>query len=800
MIRTRTRRPSTHQWIAHITCSLAFLTCAGNSSVSAQNRLIDGDPFDEITLDEANGNAVLKTLPLELKNRVVPEKPDPLSMLRLRLVDQPKRYYDCEWQYIVKVRLFEQIVLEEAEKLTAEGDFNQAYEYYGFLLTNHPNFSGLQEAIDSYLYKHASFELKAGRSENALALLTELAQRNQHAPDLARAYEAVASRVIAERLKQHRFAAARGTIDLVREKFPNAPMAKVEKLREQMIAEATALYETARKALAAKQLRDARIASHKALAVWPDVDGVRELAQEIDRKYPVAVIGVTQPAAAATGRTIDDWPSRRIARLLARQWVELVGFSSEGGVYRSPFGGMTRDDAGTRWLIQLRPEIPTDTGATLTGYEVARELLALAERAPDERNRSWQDVFRSVAVKQVFGVQIELARPLVRPERLLEMTEAFPVPWPRRAPAPSAKASGQEPPASLSAGPAAAPLYVRPYELSDVGQETRFIANRKYFAFDSSQPQELIEQRFTDPDDALQALRRGEIDLLDRVMPWDVGTLASNETIAVDRYLLPTVHGLVPNLRQKAAANRTLRRAILYGLNRDMILARALLGGRTQEGSMVVSGPFAAGASSGDAAGYGSDRAIEPVEYEPRLAMALFALAMKELHPDAKANAPPGSRTQSLILAHAAEPVSRLACAAIIEQLKRVGIDMEAREFDSANNGPGDDYDFLYTELAAWEPVADARRLLGEQGLAGSCSPYMSLALAKLEQAVTWKEIHRRLGEVHRIAANEVVVIPLWQTVNHYAYRRGAADVGKQVVELYQNVEQWKQTQPVAAR
>jgi hypothetical protein len=76
----------------------------------------------------------------------------------------------------------------------------------------------------------------------------------------------------------------------------------------------------------------------------------------------------------------------------------------------------------------------------------------------------------------------------------------------------------------------------------------------------------------------------------------------------------------------------------------------------------------------------------------------------------------------------------------------------------------------------------------------------MSLALSKLEQAVSWQDIRRRLGEVHRIAADELVVIPLWQTVNFYAYRRTAADVGKKVVSLYQNIERWKQPAEVAAR
>ena len=46
-----------------------------------------------------------------------------------------------------------------------------------------------------------------------------------------------------------------------------------------------------------------------------------------------------------------------------------------------------------------------------------------------------------------------------------------------------------------------------------------------------------------------------------------------------------------------------------------------------------------------------------------------------------------------------------------------------------------DDVDLLYAELYAWEPLVDAQRLLGNNGLAGGCSLYMGLALRQLDQA-----------------------------------------------------------------
>ena len=757
---------------------------------SAQDRLIDVEPFDEITLNAQNGNAVLKTLPLELRNRVVPEVRT--GKIRLRLVDRPKRLFECDWQNITKVRLFEQMVLEDAEKLTAKGSYDEAFEYYDFLGRNYPKVAGLSPSIDHYLYKHASAELKAGRSEHAFVLLTELVDRKPDVPNLDRAYESVTARVIAERIKEERYDAARGAIALAEAKFASTALAKVIAQRDALIAEATELRDTAQRELAGGQLRKAQLASNKAITIWPELKGIRELAGEIARMYPVSTVGVFQPVSAATGRAMDDWASRRVSRLLTRQLVELNGFSAEGGIYRSPLGSLARDDSGVRWSIQLRSEIITDNGSPLNGYDIARQLLALPLRNSPTIYDAWRDVFRSVTVKQVYGVQIELGRPLVRPERLLESAEANQVPWPN---------------APTDQSPVTTPGFLRPYQLGSIGEETRFDANRQYFGYGGSQPREIIEYHFVDADEAMKALRRGEVDVLDRVCPWDLGLLTNSETIAVDRYLLPTVHVLIPNPQREPAANRTLRRAMLYGINRQAILDQALMAGREQDGTRVVSGPFVAKSSVNDVVGYGNDEAIQPANYEPRLAIALYSVAVKELNPEPKAadpkkkEAPPVKKLDGpLVIAHLAEPVARLACTGIVEHLKRVGIEAVTQEFDGSKGGPGNDYDFLYAELAAWEPVADARRLLGEQGLTGGCSAYMSLALAKLDQAVTWKDIRRRMAEVHRIAANELVVIPLWQTVNFYAYRRGTADVGKLNVTLYQQVEQWKQTQPVAAR
>jgi hypothetical protein len=52
--------------------------------------------------------------------------------------------------------------------------------------------------------------------------------------------------------------------------------------------------------------------------------------------------------------------------------------------------------------------------------------------------------------------------------------------------------------------------------------------------------------------------------------------------------------------------------------------------------------------------------------------------------------------------------------------------------------------------------------------------------------------VRERLNEIHRIASNDLPVIPLWQTVNYYAYRTDLKGIGDSLLTLYQHVDQWR--------
>jgi hypothetical protein len=284
--------------------------------------------------------------------------------------------------------------------------------------------------------------------------------------------------------------------------------------------------------------------------------------------------------------------------------------------------------------------------------------------------------------------------------------------------------------------------------------------------------------------------------MLDRVNPWTLASLRADPRVVVEPYALPLVHCLIPNLRRPLMSDRNFRRALAFGIQRQAILNQ-LLGGAQIPGCVVTSSPFPLGISVNDPMGYASDETIEPRPYEPRLAKALSFVALETYSKLQQGKGKELKTVPKLTLAYPPDEIARLACASIKIQLGLVGIPIELRVLDSPlPTKIPDDVDLMYAELAMWEPVIDARRLLGENGMVGQCSSYMSLALRQLDEASEWVQVRGSLRRVHRLAHDDIAVVPLWQLIEHFAYRDNLRGVAPRPVTLYQNIEQWRPASP----
>jgi ABC-type transport system substrate-binding protein len=191
---------------------------------------------------------------------------------------------------------------------------------------------------------------------------------------------------------------------------------------------------------------------------------------------------------------------------------------------------------------------------------------------------------------------------------------------------------------------------------------------------------------------------------------------------------------------------------------------------------------------------YAYNGQVAPRPFEPRLAAILATVAWANVQNPEGKDQPPPSELPKLVLAHSNDSLIRVACQAIQGHLQRAGISLVLAELSAEELQSGRaDYDLRYAELAVWEPVTDARLITGPGGLAdGVRSAHLDSALARLDEATNWNDVRTRLNELHEIAHHELPVIPLWQTVNFFAYRASLQGIGQSPMTLYQNIDQWQ--------
>ncbi|HEY2148866.1 MAG TPA: hypothetical protein VGH32_13075, partial [Pirellulales bacterium] len=269
----------------------AFLTAVSlvllsTTTLADEAPLYEQEPYDTIKLDEANRNAELKVLPLDLADRIVPAHPKPTDELEIRLIERPKKSYQVAWESIVSITLFEQRVLDEAERLVEAKKLDEAFPYYEILTRRYPKMPALAASYNKFLMAGAREAFKQEKYDECLALATDLFTRNADYPGVAVAILRAAEKLIDRRFSEEDFTAARLLVAQTSDRLKDlaAPLAATwnDKLR----AKAVALVAEAKQHVRSNHYDLARRDVRLALAAWPETEEACALAAEIQLKHP----------------------------------------------------------------------------------------------------------------------------------------------------------------------------------------------------------------------------------------------------------------------------------------------------------------------------------------------------------------------------------------------------------------------------------------------------------------------------------------------------------------------------------
>jgi len=742
-------------------------------------RLLDRQAFDRITLNAANQHAKIDVQLLEFPDRKVPDPLPESGTLEVRRLSEPSVVYSLNWSAVAKIQQFEDLLLEEAENLVKRQELDEAFVYLDFLHIHYPKLDRLSSVTEDYLYRDAIHSFSQERFDESLAILLSLHDKNPRRRGLDRAVEGVSDKLIANHLANRDFQAAREGLELLRQGFSNLKLSNITTWEGKFREGAERQLNTAREEKDAERYTEARQALRRALAILPDLTEAHEMLRELDRISPQMVVAVAQHGTANPYNSSKVWANNRVGRLTVPRLIEMVGFGAEGGNYGSRWADISADDAGLRLDVTLNSQA---LEAGITPESLAVEILRVADPRSESYREDFASVFSRVEINRGQTVSVHWLHSHVRPEALLDI------------PLSRLINSGNLPGEYRAAIDPEEPATTR-YDLVTP------------FPWRAA-PQVVVERAVNNSEAVQAALSSGDVDVVDKLGFWEQQQLRDLPGVSVASYRLPTVHVLIPNYSKPLLNRREFRRALCYGIDRQRILNEIVLGGQTQAGFRVLSAPLPAGIAINDSVGYAYKQDLQPRPYEPRLAAVLATIANTAIAKQAEGNGDPSAETEEgeeakppakmepLVLAHPPEPIVRAACQMFERQLSAIGIPVKLVELSAnsesahSENVP-EDWDLMYTELTMWEPLVDARRLLGPSGLAGRCSPPMNLALMELDRATNWNNARAGLHRVHQVAFDDLPVIPLWQTVNYFAYRTTLEGIGDRPVSLYQNIPEW---------
>jgi tetratricopeptide (TPR) repeat protein len=750
---------------------LVTMMCALlGAQLGLSQRLLDQERYDVLMV---RGARPLKVLPIPLPGRRVPSDPDPQAKLTIRLLDDDEREFAILWKDIESIQLFEQLLLTEAERLTEAEEFDEAFAYYYRLDTSYNGMEGLDASLNRFLYSEARSLARSRDYAKALSSIEELYQRApdfrfaQNSLELRTFLNRLVDRMVSEYVEAGEYAAARSTVVRIAKEYEELPSADrwIDRLQELAVERRG----TATAQLGNQEYRAAIETVREMLEIWPEVAGAAALESELGRRFPSVTVGVLQSADRHDSFRLDHWGDARVGGLVHRSLVDFLGPGPEGGQYQFAFGLVERSDDLRSLTFRLNQQA-IESGTT--GYELANSLLDMASPSSARYRIGWGSLVKSLAVEDVNRIRVELRRPFLVPEALLHSSPV--------------RDSEQRPNQTDLAGDGLFRI------VASAGAELRFAA--KSFR-PGDRLAEVIEVKFDTAQQAIESLKRGRIDVVDRVFPADAvrmrDEVTSTSPIQVDQYALPTVHLLIPNEDNPFLADPAFRRALLFAIDRESILRRELLGGHDVSGCRVISGPFPIGAGGRDPLAYAYDATIEPRSYRPELASLLASVAVDRVTNRETETAEEAPVLTPVVLGYPALETARIACQAIAGQLKVVGVECTLLEFPRGETRDSN-VDLTYVEVAIQEPLVDAERLLGFQGMCALRNPHVAHALRYLNKARNWSEVSEGLFRIHRVVHDEVAVIPLWQMTNFFAYNKRLRNVGDRPLRLYENIDQWR--------
>jgi len=779
--------------------------------------LIKAEPFDWIVLKR--DSLVINALPLQprpdtLKRRQAER--DELDNKRRRTRDENLRLKELRrlvvqisgdpTDYVLKpddvreIISYEQLMLERADLLIEEGNTVDAYNLVDRVEQLVPDWEQTKLRLHSLLFRESEIRRSEGKPFAALALLRQLHQLEPNYPQVSKIVGEINREFIDQAIGRGDYAEARWHIQRLVDEFPDHPVAlqgikAIELVALEQLELATQLWEQ-------QKPREATRTARAADRIWRMRGDRRVQLQRIIARHQ------TVRVAVESFDTQSVFPVPLSATRRHRELVELSLFEPEKfneiTYYRSAFiEDWEPRDLGRSVTFQLRSsKAYWQSQPLLTASQLADSLVPRLDPSSPEYDPRLDSFIAGYSVKSPSRIEIRFSRVP------LNLAALFRIP---------VKEAVSDNDQQEGAGSGR-------FVLKDSSESERSYVRRLPEPDNLNSIQyhiaEIIERKYNSRHRIIQAFKRGEVDVIASVKPWEVADIEDSDIGFVKQLAAPVSHVIVFNPDSVVARSTQLRRALSFAIPRQYILSKVILGGSDAKLGRVSSSPW-------PSSSYASDPLIESPPFDLRLAFALKFAAEEQLRIPAKqqlvreakqATLDAGERWEEPIwrkenaelLAAAgsdiklpklkilceSDEVMREAAEQMIRYWSRIGFevdllprDVTAEELES--------WDFLYRRSHIEEPLLDLWPVLLtdetlDVRLLGSYPDWMRQDLTLLDYAGSFRIARDRLFRMQRNMAAQAFLIPLWEVNQYVARRKIVTGFPKEhMASVYHNATRW---------
>jgi peptide/nickel transport system substrate-binding protein len=670
---------------------------------------------------------------------------------------------------IKRVEYFEDMVMAEADRLMRRRDFARAFEHLLAVRQRDPRWPGLDDHVNRFLYEEGSAALIDSDDDRGLRLLGELHARKPDYPALADKLATAYGGRLNKAFDVGVYVRARQILHDLEQLTPDHAIVRDSKQR--FIKKAQGLLDEGLKKTGGERVD----MLSEALRIWPALPGAAAAYEEAFAALPTLTVAVWD-----LPRPVAPWvlspATERVSRLL---YLPVLAADSEAALQGNQSGqlaaNVNKADLGRRFELKIRPGFTWSDGSRpVSAIDLVRALADRANPRCPGYNARWANLLQEIVAQDDSQVEVRLNRSFLRPETwLLGPIGPAHAAWDGWVTTPRGRLPVGDGPFEWQEGDSSAASYLaRDTEGSAPALHVRRIR----------------EVRYPTPNQALAALLRGDVTMIEHVPPDRVPALSKMAEFQVGRYAHPMLHRIAIDGRNALLRNRTLRRGLSYAIDRKTLFEETLLRGPADDLNCLSNGPFPKGS-------YADPPGTKPLDYDPMLAKMLVAAARKEM----------GAGPIKLRFEYPSTPEARAVVPKIAEGWRKIDLEVETierpeSELEEALRS-GRRFDLAYRSSRVIEPIWEAGPLLcppydaapAASGLEAVASARILELLLRLERA---PEVPSATGVVVTIAReshDELPVLPLWQLQDHFAWRKRLKGPSQESsLNLYQGIESWE--------